>query len=117
MKKLISLICLIFLISISVNAREIYCSVEEKNGNIQINPNWEYLTESYWNYILYDSLGNKREFNHINEATTILANFGWFIVRTETNVNNCTTRIIMGHNVESYNEIKSSREQMYNLFK
>ena len=93
-------------------AREVYCSViKEKNG-ARIIPNQEYLNDFYWDYITKDSLGNEIIFNSPEEAINVLANFGWYVVKTE---NYEPTRIIMGHNVDSYMDIKSSRDKMINL--
>lgn len=57
-------------------------------------------------------MGNETIFNSAEEAINDLANFGWYVVKTETYD---TTTVIMGHEVDNYMDIKSSREEIMNL--
>lgn len=118
MKKFLS--CLIiscFLSTFNLNAKEVYCSIEQLQDDIRIIPNNEYLTDSYWHYILYDIKGEKRKFNNIDEATSILSSFGWRIVKIKILNNRADSYIyIMAHELESYYEIKSSRDRNNELF-
>lgn len=96
-----------------LSAREVYCSiVKEKDNTYQIIPNEEYLTETYWNFITKDRAGKIKQFKELQDAINTLSNFGWYVVKgQETN----SDLVIMGHIVESFFEIKSSREGVFDL--
>ena len=111
MRRLISLITFV-LIFLGIYAREIYCTIISGKDGSKIIPNKEYLTDSYWDFITKDSMGNARIFQTTDEAINALANFGWYVVKTEQAD---TAKVIMGHKVDSYMEIKSSRENLHKL--
>lgn len=102
------------LIFLGVYAREVYCSIVSEKSGSKIIPNKEYLTDSYWDFITKDSIGNEKVFNSVDDAINELANFGWYVIKTEQND---TIKIIMGHTVDSYMEIKGSREKMGQIMK
>ena len=111
MKKLFSL--LIFgLLSLAIYAREVYCLIVGEETGVRIIPNKEYLTDAYWDYITKDLTGHDKVFPSIDHAVNELANFGWYVVKTETND---SIKIIMGHKIDNNMEIKSSREKMIHL--
>ena len=97
--------------STTLSARNVYCSIEQtKEGEIKINPNRDYLNDQYWDYILYNRSGEIRQFETTDDCINFLANFGWKVVRTDGNF------IFMGKEIKSYTEIKSSRDEILELF-
>ena len=111
MRRILFLIIL-GLLWLGIYAREVYCSIITEEAGIKIIPNKEYLTDAYWDFITRDPEGNEKVFTTVNDAINELANFGWYVVKTESND---SLKIVMGHKVDSYMEIKSSREKMENL--
>ena len=99
-------------ISLGLYGREVYCIIQKEGDGVKIIPNKEYLNEFYWDYITKDSLGNEIIFQRFEDAINQLANFGWNVVRTEQTDSNT---VIMSHEVDSYMDIKSSREKMIQL--
>ena len=115
MGKIISLFCLMVL-CLTTNAREVYCSInKEKDNTYQIIPNKEYLNDGYWDFITKDGKGNITKFNTLQDAITRLSRFGWRVVKGQ-NTNDKGDSILMEHDVESIYELKSSREELINLF-
>lgn len=107
-------VCLVSLIFVNeISATEVYCQIKETDKNTEIIPNYDYLTKDYWVHILYDENGNKREFENGGDALEVLSAYGWTISRTEM-TDSCLI-YIMSHTVTNNNELKHSRERLYNV--
>lgn len=95
--------------SLCLYAREVYCVIQKEGEVMKIISNKDYLNDFYWDYITKDSLGNEITFSKFDDAINHLANFGWNVVKSEQTDSNT---IIMSHEVDSYMDIKSSRDKM-----
>lgn len=113
MNKLFCLICFIC-ISFNIFAKDVYCTiVRNKDNTYQIIPNEEYLNDGYWNFITKDNKGNIKKFNTLQDAINQLSRFDWYVIRGQEDNDEL---IIMGHPIETFFEIKSSREELNRLF-
>lgn len=69
----------------STNERVVTCEVIQKNNNISIFPNYNYLKGTdYWKHILYNTDGTKKTFSEVNDAISCLGCYGWKNTRQYT---------------------------------
>ena len=90
------------------NPIKVTCMIEQQNGIATIIPNKDYLTEDYWNAILYED-GQKLSFKSTTEAINRMSPFGWRVVKTW--VEGKKTCVLMEKDASSM-DLKSSRERM-----
>lgn len=117
MKRLIISLLSVIIISISTSAREVYCTIQQgMDKEIRIIPNNDYLMQSYWHYIIYDTENNTPyKFETVNDAVNHLALFGWKLIKINLYPNNVTI-VTMGKEAQYY-ELKSSRDKLNKTFK
>ena len=117
MKRLIISLLSVIIISISASAREVYCTIQQgMDKEIRIIPNNDYLMQSYWYYIIYDTENNTPyKFETVNDAVNHLALFGWKLIKINLYTNNVTI-VTMGKEAQYY-ELKSSRDKLNKTFK
>ena len=117
MKRLIISLLSVIIISISTSAREVYCTIQQgMDKEIRIIPNNDYLMQSYWYYIIYDTENNTPyKFETVNDAVNHLALFGWKLIKINLYPNNVTI-VTMGKEAQYY-ELKSSRDKLNKTFK
>lgn len=86
---------------------KVTCMIEQQGNAAKIIPNYDYLTEDYWNAILCED-GKKISFKNTTDAINRMSPFGWRVAKTWVEGNK--TCVLMEKEASSM-DLKSSRDR------